>query len=249
MLRSPPSLLDSGPSSLEQRRSDAMTTVGSALIVEDHPLYRDALVQLLATTLGSDVPILVGSTAEEGLRLAHEHRPFCIVLVDPGLPGMSGAQVITALREVIADTPVIAVSASEERRHAASALHSGACAFVSKAVNTEILASVVLRALRGEISEPEWITPTYSGVMPVEDEHSPLTQRQAEILQLIAQGYANKEIGQRLNLAEPTVKMHVSAIFRALQVASRTQAVRAARQRSWISFEEADRQSDSDRVS
>ena len=62
-------------------------------------------------------------------------------------------------------------------------------------------------------------------------------QRQREILVLIAQGYPNKEIGLRLNLAEPTVKMHISAIFRALDVANRTQAVRAARHLGWLGLE------------
>src|SRR5262249_31990265 len=151
-----------------------------------------------------------------------------------------GTQAIAALREAIGDTPIIAVSASEERRHAAAVLRGGARAFVSKAVNTEVLATVVRRALAGEISSPEWITPTFNGVMPEDEapQRSPLTQRQEEILLLIAQGYANKEIGHRLSLAEPTVKMHVSAIFRALNVASRTQAVRAARQQGWMGRDE-----------
>lgn len=209
-----------------------MTSVGCALIIEDHPLYRDALTQLLLATLGAGVEILVASSAEDGLKLARGRTDLCIVLADPGLPGLSGTQAIAALREAVGDRPIIAVSASEERRQASAILREGACAFVSKAVHTEVLADVVRRALNGEISQPEWVTPTFSGVMPEEPDQqsSPLTQRQEEILQLIVAGYANKEIGQRLNLAEPTVKMHVSAIFRALNVASRTQAVRAARQ-------------------
>lgn len=212
-----------------------MTTLGSALIIEDHPLYRDALTQLLLAALGESVEILVASSAEQGLDLARGRIDLRVVLLDPGLPGLKGPHAIAALREVIGETPIIAVSASEERRHAAAILREGACAFVSKAVHTELLAAVVMRALNAEIADPEWVTPTFSGVIPEEDDpqRSPLTQRQEEILLLIAQGYANKEIGQRLNLAEPTVKMHVSAIFRALNVASRTQAVRAARQLGW----------------
>ena len=217
-----------------------MKNIGCALIIEDHPLYRDALVQLLTATLGADVRILVASNAEDGLGLARGRVDLGIVLVDPGLPGISGSQAVAALRDVFPATPIIAVSASEERRQASSVLRGGACALVSKAVSTEVLAGVVRRALAGEIASPEWITPTYNGVMPNDEESSPpLTQRQREILLLIVEGYANKEIGQRLSLAEPTVKMHVSAIFRALNVASRTQAVRAARQLAWLAQDES----------
>lgn len=213
-----------------------MTSVGSALVIEDHPLYRDALVQLLRATLGPGLKTLVTSSAEDGLRQLREQDDLRVVLIDPGLPGISGAEAIAAVRGAAHAVPIIAVSASEERRHAAAALRGGACAFVSKAVGTEVLSAVVLRALSGEIVAPEWITPTFRGALEHEVE-SPLTQRQREILVLIVQGYPNKEIGLRLNLAEPTVKMHISAIFRALDVANRTQAVRAARYLGWLGLE------------
>lgn len=211
-----------------------MKPIGRALVIEDHPLYRDALVQLLVGTLGADVQIIVASNAEEGLSLSCGQEDLGIVLLDPGLPGLSGFQAVAAMRDAFPDTPIIAVSASEDRRDAAAAVRGGACALVSKAVSTELLAGVVRRALAGEIASPEWITPTYNGVVPSDEERSPLTQRQRQILLLIVEGYANKEIGLRLGLAEPTVKMHVSAIFRALNVASRTQAVRAARELDWL---------------
>lgn len=230
-------LLSSPMPEIDISKDSPVTAVGSALIIEDHPLYRDALVQLLRSTLGTNAALLVASSAEEGVRLARTCNDLRLVMIDPGLPGISGTEAVAAICTVVGAVPVIAVSASEERRHAAATLRGGACIFVSKAVTTEVLAGVVQRALAGQIEKPEWITP--SGANAIDDNHdSPLTSRQREILGLIAQGYANKEIGLRLNLAEVTVKMHVSSIFRALDVASRTQAVRAARNLGWFAFED-----------
>ena len=109
-----------------------------------------------------------------------------------------------------------------------AALRAGARIFVSKAVSTDMLGNLLRRVLASEVDKPEWITP--QGTNSLEDEPSlVLTPRQREILSLLAQGHPNKEIGLRLGLAEITVKMHVSAIFRTLNVANRTQAVLVAR--------------------
>jgi two-component system, NarL family, nitrate/nitrite response regulator NarL len=204
----------------------------SALVVEDHPLYRDALRQLLERIFGAD-RVCAAASAEEGLRQASASPGLRLVLLDPGLPGMNGVEAIVAFRRQCPDAALIAVSASEERRDAMAAFRAGALAFVSKAASTEVLADLVRRAAAGELREPAWVTPAGSAAMaeaPMPD----LTQRQVEVLALLCQGHPNKEIGQRLNLAEVTVKMHVSSVFRALGVANRTQAVLEARRRGLL---------------
>jgi len=199
----------------------------SALIVEDHPLFRDALIHLVRATL-IDVTPVAANSAEEGLRLAAGLQQVKLVLLDPGLPGMNGAEAIAAFCRALPDAGLVAISASEDRRDAVSALRAGAKAFVSKAVSTQTLGGLLLRVVEGKVDRPEWITPT--GHAELGDESSTvLTPRQREILALLAQGHSNKEIGLRLSVAEITVKMHVSAIFRALNVANRTQAVLVAR--------------------
>ena len=208
---------------------------GSALIIDDHPLYLDALERLLAAQL-SALSVVAASSAEEGLRRAARVPDLRIILVDPGLPGISGTEAVTAYRNAFPGVAIVAVSASEERRDAAAALRAGAKAFVSKAVSPEILIDVLKRVLADQIKTPEWLTPRGAGVLDYEQQ-SLLTQRQQEVLGLIAQGHSNKEIGLRLHLSEATVKMHVSSIFRALNVASRTQSVRAARRLGLCSFE------------
>ena len=196
------------------------------LIVEDHPLFRAALIHLVSAMV-PQAEAVAASSAEEGLR--HEALPrLRLIVLDPGLPGINGAEAIAAFRSACPQAGLVAVSASEDRRDAMAALRAGAIAFVSKAVSTEVLGALLLRVLSGEVLAPEWITP--HGTNSLEDEPTlALTPRQREILTLLAQGHSNKEICLRLDLAEITVKMHVSAIFRALNVANRTQAVLVAR--------------------
>jgi len=198
---------------------------GSALIIDDHPLYRDALQQVLGAILG-DSHVRVASSAEEGLRNVDPATDLRVVLLDFSLPGMSGTEAIAAVLRRFPGVPVLAVSASEDRRDSNAALRAGARHFISKAVGTEVLVDVIRRVLAGDFSSPAWITPSGAGAAEGGDD-SPLTPRQLEILSLLH--LPNKEIGLRLGLAEVTVKMHVSAIFRVLEVANRTQAMQAAR--------------------
>jgi len=197
---------------------------GSALIIDDHPLYRDALMQLLSAI--GEAGIRVASSVEEALRMTFSLAEPRIILLDFLLPGVSGTEAIAAMVRRFPGVPIIAVSASEDRRDASAALRAGARHFISKAVSTEVLADVIRKVLAGDCSSPPWITPSGPGALEPSGE-SPLTPRQLEILSLLH--LPNKEIGLRLGLAEVTVKMHVSAIFRVLDVANRTQAMQAAR--------------------
>jgi DNA-binding NarL/FixJ family response regulator len=197
-----------------------------ALIVEDHPLYRNALTSLLAPLIG-EAAIRTAASAEEGLRMAAGSAPR-VILLDPGLPHMNGVEAVAAFARACPQALIIAVSASDDRREVAAALRAGALAFVSKAVAPEVLSGVIADALDGRPPQARWITAEGRGEIEGEATIG-LSPRQREVLTLLCQGHSNKEISLRLALAEITVKMHVSLIFRALQVASRTQAVLAAR--------------------
>jgi DNA-binding NarL/FixJ family response regulator len=198
---------------------------GSALIIDDHPLYRDALAQLLRTIL-SESSVRAASSAGEGLRVAEGLPELGLVLLDFALPGMSGTEAFDTIQRRFPNVVIIAVSASEQRRDATAALRAGAKQFISKAVSTEVMADAIRRVLAGDFSAPRWLTPTGAGVIEA-SESTLLTPRQVEILGQLH--LSNKEIGLRLGLAEVTVKMHVSSIFRALKVANRTQATQVAR--------------------
>jgi DNA-binding NarL/FixJ family response regulator len=202
---------------------------GAALVVEDHPLYRDALMHVLRQIFDAE-RVHCASSAEEGLKLAGAATDLRLVLLDPGLPGIQGFEAIAAFRRALPEVAVLAISASDDRREAAAALRAGATAFISKAASTEVVAGLVRRVAAGERVEPVWISASGAEGSP-EAAREGLTPRQKEILVLLCQGHPNKEIGLRLGLAEVTVKMHVSSVFRALGVANRTQAVLEARRR------------------
>lgn len=184
-------------------------------------------MHLVRPIVGDD-KVAEASSAEEGLSIAGSIRDLGLILLDSGLPGLNGVEAVAAFRRKCPYAMIIVVSASEDRREANAALQAGAKAFISKAVSTETIAKIVQRALAGDLGEPEWVT--MSGDHAVGEEPLlMLTPRQREILVLLSQGLSNKEIGLRLKLAEITVKLHVSAIFRALDVVNRTQAVLVAR--------------------
>lgn len=199
----------------------------TVLIIEDHPLYRDALIHLMQQIVGQSETV-AASTAEDGLRLVEALPNLALILLDLGLPGLNGIEAIRAFHRKMPSVPIIVVSASENRQEATAALQAGAIVFVSKAVSAEIMTDVVQRLLSGTLTEPEWIVA--KGINKSNDESSPkLTVRQHETLALLSQGYSNKEIALRLGLSEITVKVHVSALFKALNVVNRTQAVLTAR--------------------
>lgn len=197
------------------------------LIVEDHPLYRGALIQLMTAIFGPASTVAV-SSAEAGLNLLGGLPDLQLIWLDLGLPGLSGIEAIRAFVNARPLVPIIVVSASDDRKEANAALQAGARVFLSKAVSTDIIADVARRAVSGDMLDREWITA--NGMQPVGVTPALfLTPRQQETLLLLSDGHSNKEIGLRMGVAEITVKVHVSALFRALEVVNRTQAVLAAR--------------------
>lgn len=202
-----------------------MTTTN--LIVEDHPLYRGALLHLMQF-VSSESTTLAASSAEEGLRLIEQSSTIRAILLDLGLPGLRGVDAISSFKSKCPSALIVVISASDDRQETMAAIRAGAKVVLSKAVSTEVMADIMRRLLADELLEPEWITS--HGKIAIDAEHPiKLTARQHEILALLSQGQSNKEIGLRLGIAEITVKMHVSAMFRILNVVNRTQAVLAVR--------------------
>jgi two-component system, NarL family, nitrate/nitrite response regulator NarL len=192
----------------------------NALVVDDHPLYRAALATLVRSLFGSDAVHEAG-TAE--FALAVRTTPD-LVLLDFRLPALNGAEAVKVFRQRFPSALVIVISASEDRREAQAAMRAGARAFVHKTESMEAIASVIRQVFEGATIEPRWEVGD-----PQTSLASGLTSRQLEILGMLCEGISNKEIALRLGLAVITVKMHVSAIFRALGVVNRTQAALAAR--------------------
>jgi NarL family two-component system response regulator LiaR len=198
----------------------------SLLIVDDHQLVRWGVRTFLATQ--SDIAV-VGEAAsgEAALRLAAEFAPD-VALVDLVMPGMDGVEVTRRLKAVSPRTQVIVLTSYHDDEHIFPALKAGALSYLLKDVSTIELGDAVRRASRGEaVMHPRVAArvvqelrapPRGSQVVPV------LSEREMEVLRLIAEGIGNAEIAERLVISENTVKSHVGNILGKLHLADRTQA-------------------------
>lgn len=215
------------------------------LVVEDHSLVREGLVQVLRQ-LEKETLVAEAGDCETALGLLSRDDDYDLVLLDLALPGVDGFQCLSVLRERHPAIPVVIVSAYDDIHTVNRAFRSGASGFVPKAYTTERLLAALTEVLRGNLYRPKDLMPVNLGNgisgSPVftsassqdsggtDPESLGLTGRQAEVLALIARGKSNRDIAQQLQLSEGTVKVHVTAIFKALGVTSRTQALVAAAQ-------------------
>ncbi|MES2355559.1 MAG: response regulator transcription factor [Pseudomonadota bacterium] len=197
------------------------------LIVEEQPLFREALCRLLQAVF--DAPILIeASSADDGLCLAKDATSVDLVLLDAVRTSVHATESIKAFRSIHQSTSLIVMSAVADERDAQSAFSAGAHAYVSKTISSDALISILHRVLDKGALPCGRIASTSNKKLPRRGP-SVLTPRQIEVLGLLSQGYCNKEIGKLLNVEVPTVKMHVSDILSTLGVSNRTKAVVAAR--------------------
>lgn len=204
-----------------------------ALLVDDHAIFRAALAQLLATR--REAVFLNAGNAGQALEILAVHPDTDVVLLDLGLPDMDGLDLLDAIRSRHDAIPVVVLSAKEDPAIVIDAINRGAMGYVSKASDDAELHRALERVLAGNTYvPPEIVTQlTNPNAAPsvgrlARPADFGITGRQADVLFLLLQGLPNKSIARRLDITEATVKAHSSAIFRALQVANRTQAVLAA---------------------
>jgi DNA-binding NarL/FixJ family response regulator len=203
------------------------------LIIDDHPVMREGLAALLRQA-ADVVEVFQAGTSDEGLALAERQGDLDAILLDLMMPGGGGMAAIRALGERRPDVPVIVLSSSEDPADVRRALGLGALGYVPKSANPMTILSALRLVLSGDIYVPPLMLATAGadgrGHHAVEPSGAPrLTERQVEILRQLCRGLSNKEISRELDIAEKTVKAHVAAIFRALNVVNRTQAVGVAR--------------------
>jgi DNA-binding NarL/FixJ family response regulator len=210
------------------------------LIVDDHPFLRDGLAALLMQ-IGPDTTVLQARDANEGIALVDDHLDLDVVILDLAMPGMEGLQALSEFGRRRPDLPVIVLSSSEDPRDVRRALASGALGYVPKSASQHVLLSAIRLVLNGDLYIPPLILDEKVGTIVrrtnnIEGESSRLlTARQIEILTLLSEGKPNKTIAAALALSEKTVKTHITAIFKALNVVNRTQAAAAGREQGIIS--------------
>lgn len=203
------------------------------LVIDDHPLFREAVARSLATEPDFAVIGQCGS-GEEGLTLAQNLHPD-LVMLDVSMPGIDGIETAARIAAALPATRIVMLTASENEDSLMAALKAGAHGYVLKGVSSLELRAIARRVANGEA----YVTPVLAGKMLTElsrpsgqDGIEDLTRREAEVLDLLSQGLANKEIGERLHLAEKTIKHHISGILQKLHVRSRTEAAIMALKRT-----------------
>jgi len=194
------------------------------LVIDDHPLILHALSHALPR-LDPRVEVIVAETREQTLTTLARHPDCAIVLLDLALPGARGLDLLAELRRDYPRLPVVVLSATHDRATVGAALAAGARGYVSKTASPDALLDAVRTVLGGGRDVTASVAPASAQVRDPSTEGLGLTQRQAEVLQLLIQGKPNKLICRDLHLSEGTVKVHVSAILKALNVHSRSQAI------------------------
>jgi len=200
----------------------------AVLIADDHPLFRDALAQIVGSTLPHARVVECGCLDDAQAALAA--GDFELVLLDVNMPGMNGMAGLLAVRNAAPATPVVIVSGSEDRETIDQAMGCGAAGFIPKSLSRDGMRTALTAVLAGEIS-----TPADSTLDGAPDRHaavSALSSQQRRVLEMISAGKANKIIAYELSISESTVKAHVTAILRKLNLRSRIQAALYATRQS-----------------
>ena len=209
------------------------------LVVDDHVLIREALRGVLRELKGDAVVIIEAADSRQAMRQIEQHRDVKLILLDLALPDRDGFEMLRELGVRYPTISAVVLSAYHDRDRVKKALDLGALGFIPKSAQREVMLSAFNLIFAGGI----YVPPEILGHQPVAGPGpaalaSPnqqvigsqlgLTERQIEVLTLMMQGKSNKAICRNLHLAEATVKVHVSAILKALKVTNRTEAVIAA---------------------
>lgn len=204
------------------------------LVVEDHALVREGLLQTLRK-LDRGVACTGVADAEAALALLEKGEDdYDLCLLDLMLPNLNGMGCLGVLRKRFPAMPVVIISALDDPDTVARAMRAGASGFVSKSSPGEALLTALRRVLAGEVYLPpelqtELISPQKRGERSLAEEYH-LTAAQMRVLEPLIQGKTNRQISELLGLTEGTVKIHVSAILKALGVSNRSQALLEVKQ-------------------
>lgn len=211
-----------------------MAVAIQVVVVDDEPAYRNALQKTLTLMPECDL-VGVCADGQEGLNQCRISKPD-VVLADINMPNMDGIELIAALSRELPSTKVVVLTVNEEDEVIFDAFRAGALGYLLKTSTPQDVVDAIRFAYKGEAKitprvAAKMVSEWRSGRARVADEDTEgyaLSDRESEILDLIAKGLRNKEIADQLGIAEKTVKNHVSNILKALQVNSRTEAAMKA---------------------
>ncbi len=217
------------------------------LLADDHALFRDGMRYVLQQ-LAEEVEIIDTGNFAEALQMVNVHPDLDLALLDLNMPDSQGVPSLQLFHQRFPDVPLVVISGSDQREDIENVMNLGAMGFISKMSPSKVMLSALHMVMDGGVYVPpqllqQAVAKLDSG-QALLDKRSQragkfgLTPRQLEVLQLIGGGLSNKDISNKLDLAEGTVKIHVAAIYQALHVSTRTEAVATARRFGFIAAEE-----------
>ncbi|WP_053162626.1 response regulator transcription factor [Pseudomonas brassicacearum] len=206
------------------------------LIADDHPLFREAIHNVISDGFpGSKV--METADLDSALALTAEHDDLDLILLDLNMPGMHGLNGLINLRNEAPTIPVVIVSAEQDKQVVLQAITYGAVGFITKSSPRSQMTDAIEQILNGNVYLPPDIIRTQKSPMGRRLNENPsfppellqaLTRKQLLVLERMTKGESNKQIAYTLDIAETTVKAHVSAILRKLNVHNRVQAILSA---------------------
>lgn len=214
------------------------------LIIDDHALFRDGL-GILLRQLEPDAKVTEAESGAAAMEHIEAGTEFDIVLLDYHLPDQDGLSILVDLKMEAPELPVILLSAEEDPNLVRQALQQGASGFITKTSPAKVMLSAVKLVLSGGVYVPPLMLGAAASVpkpaAQIEPKSKPassgdmkITGRQQDVLVEMGKGLSNKEIAKVLDMSPSTVKVHVAAILKELDVKNRTQAVSKALDLGWI---------------
>ncbi len=216
-----------------------MTNPIRILVVDDHPVVRDGLIAMLSTQVDFEV-IAQAGTGREAVQKAVSYQPD-IILLDLEMPDMDGVEALELMSEHNSQARALVFTAFDTDERILGALRAGAQGYLLKGVpRDELFNAIRVVNSGGSLLQPvvaskllRHVSAESGGKQPAK---SGLTQRELQVLELLAKGLRNQEIADRLTISERTAKFHVSSILAKLDVGNRTEAVKVAAQQGLIQF-------------
>lgn len=201
-----------------------MDSTYTIIIADDHPLFRNALFQSVHMAI-SGANLLEADSLDALLSLLEKDEEPDLLLLDLKMPGANGMSGLIQLRAEYPDLPIVVISASEEPSIVAQVKSHGAFGFIPKSSDMRELINALNQVLNGEPFYPEGIITDNAACTDLAEKISTLTPQQYKVLGMLSDGLLNKQIAYELHVSEATIKAHMTAIFRKLDVKNRTQAV------------------------
>jgi DNA-binding NarL/FixJ family response regulator len=201
------------------------------LLADDHGVVRDGLARLLGSVPDIEV-VAAAADGDQAVELAREHRPD-VVLMDLRMPGMDGSEATRRLLESDPAMHVVILTSFSERDEILGALDAGAIGYLLKDAEPDELIRGVRAAAQGDSPLDPKAARTLIGSRSASQSH-PLTDREQEVLQLVARGLPNKLIARELGISEKTVKAHLTTVFQRIGVTDRVQAAMWARDHNLV---------------